>query len=126
MADRAGSARDAEAKRQGLINKGDLWMFPARWNAERPFSEKCFEHVAMLPVEQLRRRFAKRCRYPNYVHYAATDRGLLELYASCPTCTHVLVTNADNMCARARARRVSRRHADASPHRPRPPTPCGR
>ena len=42
-------------------------------------------------VEQL---FTKMC-YPNQQHYIATDMGL-KVALECQTCSHVLVTNADN------------------------------
>ena len=63
-----------------------------------------YSRFADWPTDQLSRKFAKRCHYPNYVHYAATDAGLASLVRPpehgglCPECTHVLVTNADNQC----------------------------
>lgn len=41
----------------------------------------------------------KKCGYNNYVYYRATDEALIETVTSCPRCTHVLVTNADNSYA---------------------------
>ena len=39
---------------------------------------------------------SKLCDYDHYMYYAATDKALRDLVATCRTCTHVLVTNGDN------------------------------
>lgn len=37
------------------------------------------------------------CDFDHYVYYMATDRGLTEAVRGCPSCTHFVITNGDNL-----------------------------
>ena len=54
----------------------------------------CIEWVHTISHSMVEALFTKTC-YPNQQHYIATDMGLKEAL-ECQTCSHVLVTNADN------------------------------
>ena len=55
----------------------------------------CMLWILTLSNTSVFELYKRTCSYPNKQHYIATDLGLSDAIA-CITCTHVLVTNADN------------------------------
>lgn len=54
----------------------------------------------------------KICDFDHYVYYLATDKAITDMVAPCEGCTHVIVTNGDNMYAPSFLRETLQRDAD--------------